>query len=430
MITNAFRWLVGNLSTLVLAFALAVVVWVSSVVSDNPNIECETPNAVDLEIIGQDPALELLGELPDRVEIQLFAPLSVCEELQATGIGTAKIDLSGVTSGQHTVPIEPPLIDMEPVRIVDYTPREVNLQLEQIVSETFVINLQVTGEVGLGFQAAPAVLDAYQVTVSGPRTQVDQVVQVQASLDLSGARESVQRTVSLQALNEAGQPVPEVSVAPSRVLVTQPIVQLGRYRELAVQVKTTGQWASGYRLTSISVSPPTVTVFSEEPDRVNELPGFVETEAIDLEGANDDITENVRLSLPEGVSLVGRETVFVQVSIAAIEDNLIVALPIEVIGLSPELQVEISPEAVDVILFGPLPVLENLTSANVRVVVDLTGLTVGVWQVEPLVDILPARVEEQGINPSVVEVNISPLPTPTPSPTPGGPGTPTPSPIP
>jgi YbbR domain-containing protein len=114
---------------------------------------------------------------------------------------------------------------------------------------------------------------------------------------------------------------------------------------------------------------------------------------------------------------VGRETVFVQVSIAAIEGNLIINLPVEVIGLSPEFSVEISPDNVDVILFGPLPILEGLTTANVRVVVDLTGLEVGTWQVSPLVDILPDDVTEQGINPGVLEIVIVPAPTPTPSPT-------------
>ncbi len=285
------------------------------------------------------------------------------------------------------------------------------------MTETFPITLEVSGEPALGFEAGEAILEVDEVTVSGPESLVAQVAEVRASLDIGGARETIQRNLGLRVVDAEGATINGLSLSPGVVIIDLAILQLGRYRELAVQVQTTGQWATGYRLTSITVSPPTVTVFSEDSETVNNLPGFVETVPIDLTDASDDISANVNLNLPPGISLVGRETVFVQVSIAAIEGNLIINLPVEVIGLSPEFSVEISPDNVDVILFGPLPVLEELTTANVRVVVDLTGLEVGTWQVSPLVDILPDDVTEQGINPGVLEIVIVPAPTPTPSPT-------------
>jgi hypothetical protein len=39
MLVSPLRWLAGNLGTLLLSFALAVVVWISAVTSENPNIE-------------------------------------------------------------------------------------------------------------------------------------------------------------------------------------------------------------------------------------------------------------------------------------------------------------------------------------------------------------------------------------------------------
>jgi YbbR domain-containing protein len=321
------------------------------------------------------------------------------------------------------VSVEIPTVNRSPLRVLSYSPSEVIVSLEQIVSVSFPLMLEVTGEPALGFQAGSPSIDVSMVTVTGPESRVSEVVSASATVDISGARETFERNLGVQLLDEDGQAVTGLVLAPNRVAFTLPISQLGRYRELAVQVNTEGQWATGYRLTSISVSPPTVTVFSEDPDQVNALPGFVETEPIDLTDAQDDIAATVALNLPEGVTLVGRETVFVQVSIAAIEDNLIVTLPVEILGLSPEFSVTLSPETVEVILFGPLPVLENLTSSNVRVVIDLTGLGEGIWQVEPLVDILPDQVQEQGINPVTVEVTIAIVPTPTstvtPSTTPG-----------
>jgi YbbR domain-containing protein len=369
-----------------------------------------------------------MNEIPSQIQVDFFAPRSICTRLRDEGVHNATIDLTGLGSGDHELEVVVPDPEQQPVRILGFNPPQIDVALERFTSVTFPVILTVTGEPALGFQVDIRSLDVEEITVSGPESLVTQVVSVETSLDISSARETFERNLGLRAVDEAGEVVSGLTLSPNRVAVTQNIVQLGQYRELAVQVKTTGQWATGYRLTSISVSPPTITVFSVDPESINELPGFVETMPIDLTEANDDIAASVELNLPEGVNLVGRETVFVQVSIAAIQDNLIVNLPVELIGLSPELTAQLSPETVDVILFGPLPVLEDLTTANVRVVVDVTGKGEGTWQETPLVDILPDEVQELGINPGLVEVVLALIPTPTPMPTPDVSLTPTPTP--
>jgi YbbR domain-containing protein len=428
MFTDFFRYLWRNIGTLLLAFALALTVWISSVVTDNPNEECVTPRFVPLDVLGLDPTLEVMNEIPAQVQVVFYAPRSVCNQLREDGVNNATVDLTGLGSGDHQLEVVVPTPDQQPVRILGFNPSEVEISLERFSNVTFPVILTVSGEPALGFQADALTLDVDEVMISGPESLVSQVVRVETSLDITGARETLQRNLGVRAVDEAGELVTGLTISPNRVVANQTVLQLGQYRELAVQVKTTGQWATGYRLTSISVSPPTVTIFSVDPALVNALPGFLETMPIDLTDASDDISASVALNLPEGASLVGRETVFVQVSIAAIEDNLIVNLPVELIGLSPEFTALLSPETVDVILFGPLPVLEDLTSANVRVVVDVTGLGEGTWQITPLVDILPDRVQELGINPGTVEVILTLIPTPTPTPTPDISLTPTPTP--
>ena len=148
-------------------------------------------------------------------------------------------------------------------------------------------------------------------------------------------------------------------MSPDTVTVTQPITLLGGYRYVIVRPVSVGQVASGYRLTNIFVSPVGIVVFSSDPELVNNLPGYVETQPIDLTGKTDDFETLVDLNLPEGVSVVGDPKVLVQVSIAAIESSLSISLPVEVIGLAPGLEV-ISPATVDVILSGPVPVLNTL----------------------------------------------------------------------
>ena len=130
--------------------------------------------------------------------------------------------------------------------------------------------------------------------------------------------------------------------------------------------------------------------------------------------------------------LIGDQTVSVQIEIAPIEDSRQVSFrPVELIGLSPGLQAVLSPTTVDVILAGPLPVLNSLQLSDVHVQVDLTGLTIGTYQLIPTITVVEDGVTVQSILPGMVEVVISkgksatptltvtltvtPTPTPTPA---------------
>ena len=156
-------------------------------------------------------------------------------------------------------------------------------------------------------------------------------------------------------------------------------------------------------------------MYSANPQLVNELPGFIETMPVDLSGLSDDTEFNTELNLPDGITLVSEPGVLVQIGVAAIEGSLSLTLPVEVLGLQPTLAATISPPSVDVIITGPLPILDNLTAASFRAVVDLTGLAEGKYQIEPSLDLIPEEVQIQAVLPETVEVTIAPAPTPTPT---------------
>jgi YbbR domain-containing protein len=194
-----------------------------------------------------------------------------------------------------------------------------------------------------------------------------------------------------------------------------------------VKVITTGEIANGYKLTNITVTPPTVLVFSSDPNLLNDLPGYIETEPISLENAQDDIETYLKLNLPKGISVVGDDKALVQVNIAAIESSIRMSLPVEVIGLTPGLTAAVSPTNVDVILSGPVNILNSLNPNSIRIVVDMTGKNIGTYQESPTMPFLPDRVTLDSISPDAVEVTVTKAPTPTPTltPAPGAAVTPT-----
>jgi hypothetical protein len=181
---------------------------------------------------------------------------------------------------------------------------------------------------------------------------------------------------------------------------------------------TIGQVSDGYRQTHITVTPPNVMLFSTDPSLLDQLPGYVETETLDITNAIDDIETILTLNLPEGISVIGDDHVIVMVGVAAIEDSVTISRDVEIIGLVPGLEAQVAPQQVDILIAGPIPDLENITPVDVRAVLDLSGLEVGTYQLAPVVEILPDNIYLQSISPETVEVIIQEQPTPTVSPTP------------
>lgn len=415
MLVSPLRWLISNLSALLLAFALAVVVWISAVTEADPNVE--RIRTVPIEVIGQNRDMLLINMETDQVRITLRTPQSVWERYGAAENALeAWVDLTGLDSGQHLVEVQYRINpSFTPVRVVQVSPDVITVEQQLLDSRSFPVNLEITGEPVVGYQKGLAARNPATVTVSGPAEQVAQVEEVRAALDITDATETIQTSVPLLPVDGSGDPVEGVNVTPSEVEVTQPITLQESYRNVVVRVVTTGQVANGYKLTNISVAPPNVVVFSPNPELVNSLPSFVETEPIDLTGATDDLETFVDLNLPEGVSVTGDPTVLVQVSIGVLEDSLRVTLPVSPVGLLPGQAAVISPDMVDVILSGPVPILNRMTSTDVRVIADLRGLDFGTHQVDLSVDVLPDQVQVETILPSTVEVEIITAPTTTPT---------------
>ncbi|PKO09957.1 MAG: hypothetical protein CVU40_06970 [Chloroflexi bacterium HGW-Chloroflexi-2] len=402
--------------TFLTALILAITVWIIAVTTSDPAENRSYPRNVPIEIVGQDTNLVMTSDLPSNVSIVLNTPQSVWDKMiSAQSPVRAVVDLSGLQPGTHIVDLQIQ-VNIRPVKVVSYSPRTVSVTLESLSSKVIPLSLDIRGEPAIGYQVEDPVVDVKQITVTGPISQVDRVAEVRATLDINQTYEDISRMINVVALDENEVVINDVTLTPDRVEMFLEINQRYGYRNVIVSVTIEGQVADGYRLTNISVIPLAVTVYSSNPQIVNDLPGYVQTMPLNLEGMKDDIDVSLLLDLPEGILVVGdNRTVLVRVSIAAVQSSMPIAnLPIEIIGLPENLQAIIAPEMITLLISGPLPILDGIKPGDIRVFLDLTDYEVGTYQLEPVVELPSEEITVDSIQPGLIDIEVIIAPTPTP----------------
>ncbi len=406
------RWIRENLSLALLAFGLAFALWAAAVWEENPPVErmlSDLPLA--FHGLGSD---QVVFEVSvERIRLRLRVPRAMEGSISPQDV-EAFVDAGGLGEGVYERPVQI-RIRRRGVQILAVDPPQVRFRLERVESREVPVSVQVLGQPALGYQAGAPRPALARVQVSGPRSQVAVAAMAVGKLQIDGVRQSVEALVRLVAVDPQGKPLPALQVEPAQITVTVPVEQRLGFRELPVRVALQGRPARGYQLTEISVDPPTVTL-TGDPQRLEEIGSYVSTEPINLSEARGELMAEVPLRLPAGVALVGSpSTVQVRLQVEPIlSTQVFQQVPIIVEGLRPGMSVRLSPEAVDVILRGPLPYVENLRPDELRVWIDVGDLERGTYTLTPTVTLsaTTANLSWTLIPPSV-QVSLMPAPTPT-----------------
>ncbi len=409
---EAIRWLWSNLGLLILSLALSLLIWATAVEQENPTVEQAFPAPIPVSMTYPPEGMIAYGQTDARVSVVLRAPQSVWSSLRAEDI-RAVVDLNGLKPGTHYLPIQVQ-VNLKPSQVRRVEPATLLVHLELVEQAEVPVRVRLEGNTPIGYVARPPETEALTATVRGPASLVAQVVEVRAVVSVEGRRADIDGEFDLRPYDAQGKEVPYITVTPSRIAVHVAVEQLSGFRDLAVTARLQGQVAPGYRISGITVDPPVVTVYGA-PEIIAQIPGYLETELLNLDNTKENLEVRLPLKTPEGVSLLMPEpVVVVRVNVVPIEGSATFRRPVEIQGLTPGLTATIAPQEVEVILNGPLPVLEELRPEDVRVLVDLFGLAPGQYSLEPQIVVTPQGLTVAAVLPATVQVEISPPVTPTP----------------
>lgn len=393
-----------------LAILLAISVWIVAITQKDPTEERRFTNTVTVELRGLDDGMVMTNLLPETVNILMRAPVSTWQKIINRRIAAkAIIDVTGLSTGDHTVPIQIE-IDSSPIQITSYAPQTVKVSLEKYETRSFDIAVSEVGEIPTAFRADEPIIEPASVEISGPVSQLDQIDKVRVVLDVTNATESITKTLPPAAINHAGAVINAgLKYATDKIKVTLPISLRGGYRVVVVKAITTGATLSGYVLDGLTVNPTVATIYSSDPKLIEQLPGFIETNLIDLSEYTEETNVKVGLKLPASVSLVGDQTVNVTVRVSPVEGSRTISdVPVYTIGVEDGLFATVSPGMIDVYLTGPQAILEKLSVKDFYAVIELQDKTVGQHQVTPQIDISAfPGLKIQSVSPVTIDVSIT-----------------------
>jgi YbbR domain-containing protein len=400
------RSLVSNASSVLIALLFALIVWIVATNEENPLREGLFPDAVPITFENKSTDLQLLdpSRLAGRVRIRTES--STWQTLNGSTFELIA-DLGGLGAGTHDVPLTAKSADPR-IRILGVDPTTVNVRLEPVRQMPMTVRVRVADEPPLGYEIKTPQVTPATVTVMGPQTEIEKVSDATVEVVLRGAKTTIDRDANVILHDAQGNQIQNVEISPPTVKVHLPIEQRVGYKDVAVKAVIQGNVASGYWVSDISVDPATVTLVGA-PEALNQLGGFVETEPLDVAGAKENVTRGVRIKLPAGVSVLNANDVMLRVAVEPVLSGLTVRRQVSV-SESCTLPATVSPDTVEVILSGPLPILQTLKNDDVQIVVDAPRCAAGSFQGQLRAINVPAQITVESIVPATAEVNIEDVP--------------------
>jgi YbbR domain-containing protein len=332
----------------------------------------------------------------------------------APGSFQAYIDLSRVTpvagAPEVIVPVHVNAVD-ESVQVVSYQPEAVRIRVDELQTRTMPVSVD-RGVVPDGLDIGSPQVEPSSVRLSGAASRVMSVRRIVARVNVDASGINVDQEVVLEPLDETGELVPGVEVAPQRVRVRIAVARDLINATVPVVPDVTGAVAPGHELLGVRPSPQTVTVSGDE-SALSSL-SFVTTEPVDVSGLSGGTTRTVELVVPSDATVNGPATVQVRIDVAAAVGARTFQLGLDLEGARSDHIYAVSTPSATATVAGPAPVLDALDPATLLAVVPVGALDVGRHEVEPSLR-LPEGLALVTMAPETIVVDVTAAPSPPPS---------------
>lgn len=215
---------IENLQWFLASLAVAVLVWFIASTQLDPIVERSLTGRVPIRVQPDDGLLITNEDALNRTARVVVRTTSSVYQLLAPDDIIVRADLDGLRSGTHVVELTWSIAPEREATIVDISPRQLTVTLEEELEILVPVRVEFTGELPAGFVVAgPSTLDTQQVRVSGPASQVEQVASARVEVNLDRQFTTFEEDVRPVPVDADGEEVENVVVETPIVRVTVPV---------------------------------------------------------------------------------------------------------------------------------------------------------------------------------------------------------------
>lgn len=332
------RKLTDNLSLKIMSVAIAIVVWLIVVNIDNP-VGTNYYTITDVELINKEyvESSDIIGKMcmpeenQDSVRVAITASKKIRDRIRLSDI-TAVADLQQAVS-----------LDTDPVMVpitvtcsasgvlpsdIKVTPQNLTVNLDEKETQEFVVNVS-KGDTkpGKDYEVGSLTASPEKIRITGPKTLVNKIDKVNATIALDGNTEDYTQEVNLTIYDKNQETLSESEMNSLRIENNAKVVVTAKLWKIRTGVKISagyvGTPASGYQVGSVKTVPDTISVAgnTEGLESLSENDNMITIPAdrIDISGESKDVERKISLKnlLPDNVKLTSdsSEDVWVTVSI-------------------------------------------------------------------------------------------------------------------
>ena len=412
------RKITDNIPLKIMSVAVAVVLWLIVVNIDNP-IGTNYYTINDVELINKEyvESSDTIGKMcmpeqnQDSIKIAIKASKKIRDKIKVT-------DISAVADLQQAVSLDTNPV-MVPITVtcsvpgvssndIKVTPQNLSVNLDEKETQEFVVNVS-RGDTkpGKDYEVGSLTANPEKVRITGPKTLVNKIDKVNATIELDGNTQDFTQDVNLTIIDKNQEALSDSEMNSLRIENNAKVVVTARLWKIrqgvGISASYVGTPADGYEVGSVKTVPDTISVAGStegleslaENNNVITIPA----DSIDISGESKDVEKKISLNnlLPDNVKLTSdsSEDVWVTVNILPVgsKEFDIPTKNIEVKNKPDDLQVTFETAQIELRIKSDTKNMDDLDAKkDIKLSIDLDGKKEGNYEV-PVKVVLPDGYE-------------------------------------
>ena len=412
------RKITDNIPLKIMSVAVAVVLWLIVVNIDNP-IGTNYYTINDVELINKEyvESSDTIGKMcmpeqnQDSIKIAITASKKIRDKIKVT-------DISAVADLQQAVSLDTNPV-MVPITVtcsvpgvssndIKVTPQNLSVNLDEKETQEFVVNVS-RGDTkpGKDYEVGSLTANPEKVRITGPKTLVNKIDKVNATIELDGNTQDFTQDVNLTIIDKNQEALSDSEMNSLRIENNAKVVVTARLWKIrqgvGISASYVGTPADGYEVGSVKTVPDTISVAGSteglesltENNNVITIPA----DSIDISGESQDVEKKISLNklLPDNVKLTSdsSEDVWVTVNILPVgsKEFDIPTKNIEVKNKPDDLQVTFETAQIELRIKSDTKNMDDLDAQkDIKLSIDLDGKKEGNYEV-PVKIVLPDGYE-------------------------------------